>query len=221
MCAHFPEVNNAIAKRQKKVRSRRPLLLAQHALTPIRLAHSSSTTTRCVPSRRSWAKRPTPTPSRCERCVALSALCHRAELTLACCPDRPRPKRSRRARSSRRSTATCGRSCRSCSTCACRTSSPRSSAWCAFSAARSREAGHLTRLSVPQIRLQSHFATDGYNKLGGVQRYFADGVREDYASGALDAQVSPLLSVRSLEVPVLTRRDALPRSRERCRRCAS
>jgi amphiphysin len=41
-----------------------------------------------------------------------------------------------------------------------------------------------------QIRMQSHFATDGYEKLGGVQRYFADGVREEYAAGGLDAQVS-------------------------------
>lgn len=40
------------------------------------------------------------------------------------------------------------------------------------------------------IRLQSHFATDGYEKLGGIQRYFAEGVREEYASGGLDAQVS-------------------------------
>ena len=39
-----------------------------------------------------------------------------------------------------------------------------------------------------QVRLQSHFATDGYEKLGGVQRYFQEGVREEYASGALDAK---------------------------------
>lgn len=38
--------------------------------------------------------------------------------------------------------------------------------------------------------MQSHFASDGYDKLGGVQRYFAEGVRDDFASGALDAQVS-------------------------------
>lgn len=38
--------------------------------------------------------------------------------------------------------------------------------------------------------MQSHFATDGYEKLGGVQRYFADGVRDEYAAGGLDAQVS-------------------------------
>ncbi len=38
--------------------------------------------------------------------------------------------------------------------------------------------------------MQTHFATDGYEKLGGVQRYFAEGVREEYAAGGLDAQVS-------------------------------
>ena len=42
-----------------------------------------------------------------------------------------------------------------------------------------------------QVRIQTHFATDGYEKLGGVQRYFAEGVREDYAAGGLDAQVRP------------------------------
>ena len=41
-----------------------------------------------------------------------------------------------------------------------------------------------------QVRMQTHFATDGYEKLGGVQRYFAEGVREEYAAGGLDAQVS-------------------------------
>lgn len=40
--------------------------------------------------------------------------------------------------------------------------------------------------------MQSHFATDGYEKLGGVQRYFAEGVREQYAAGELDAQVRSL-----------------------------
>lgn len=40
--------------------------------------------------------------------------------------------------------------------------------------------------------MQTHFASDGYEKLGGVQRYFADNVRDDYAAGTLDAQVSAL-----------------------------
>lgn len=50
--------------------------------------------------------------------------------------------------------------------------------------------------------MQTHFATDGYEKLGGVQRYFAEGVREEYAAGGLDAQVRSCIStgadVRSL-----------------------
>ncbi|KAK4046432.1 BAR adaptor protein Hob3 [Microbotryomycetes sp. JL201] len=51
------------------------------------------------------------------------------------------------------------------------------------------------------IRMQSHFATDGYEKLGGVQRYFADGVREDYAAGQLDAQVEGCLAeMRELSI---------------------
>lgn len=37
--------------------------------------------------------------------------------------------------------------------------------------------------------MQTHFASDGYEKLGGVQRYFPEGVRDDYAAGGLDAQV--------------------------------
>jgi hypothetical protein len=44
------------------------------------------------------------------------------------------------------------------------------------------------------VRLQAAFATEGYEKLGGVQRYFADNVRDDYASGALDSQVEQALS---------------------------
>ncbi|KAG9113869.1 hypothetical protein FRC07_007714, partial [Ceratobasidium sp. 392] len=40
------------------------------------------------------------------------------------------------------------------------------------------------------IRMQCKFAEEGYEKLGGVQRYFADNVREDYAAGQLDAQPS-------------------------------
>lgn len=41
------------------------------------------------------------------------------------------------------------------------------------------------------VRLQCKFAEEGYEKLGGVQRYFPDNVRDDYAAGQLDAQVSP------------------------------
>lgn len=47
------------------------------------------------------------------------------------------------------------------------------------------------------VRLQAAFATEGYEKLGGVQRYFAEHVRDDYASGALDSQVEQALSEMS------------------------
>jgi hypothetical protein len=43
------------------------------------------------------------------------------------------------------------------------------------------------------IRMQAKFAEEGYEKMGGVQRYFADGVREEYADGQLDAQVEGVL----------------------------
>lgn len=46
--------------------------------------------------------------------------------------------------------------------------------------------------------MQTHFASDGYEKLGGVQRYFAEGVRDDYAAGRLDQQVRPLDFTSSL-----------------------
>lgn len=43
------------------------------------------------------------------------------------------------------------------------------------------------------VRMQARFAEEGYEKLGGVQRYFAEGVREEYADGQLDAQVEGVL----------------------------
>jgi len=43
------------------------------------------------------------------------------------------------------------------------------------------------------IRMQCKFAEEGYEKLSGVQRYFADNVRDDYAAGQLDAQVEGVL----------------------------
>lgn len=46
-------------------------------------------------------------------------------------------------------------------------------------------------------RLQVAFAQEGYEKLGGVQRYFAENVREDYANGQLDAQVEAALAEMS------------------------
>lgn len=43
------------------------------------------------------------------------------------------------------------------------------------------------------IRIQCKFAEEGYEKMGGVQRYFQDSVRNDYAAGQLDAQVEGVL----------------------------
>jgi hypothetical protein len=43
------------------------------------------------------------------------------------------------------------------------------------------------------IRMQCKFAEEGYEKLSGVQRYFTDSVRDDYAAGQLDAQVEGVL----------------------------
>lgn len=45
------------------------------------------------------------------------------------------------------------------------------------------------------IRTQCKFAEEGYEKMSGVQRYFADSVRDDYAAGQLDAQVSRYTSI--------------------------
>jgi hypothetical protein len=44
------------------------------------------------------------------------------------------------------------------------------------------------------IRMQCKFAEEGYEKMGGVQRYFSDNVRDDYAAGQLDAQVDGSIS---------------------------
>ena len=44
------------------------------------------------------------------------------------------------------------------------------------------------------VRLQQIFAQEGYEKMGGVQRYFSENVRDDYASGALDSQVENALA---------------------------
>ena len=47
------------------------------------------------------------------------------------------------------------------------------------------------------IRLQAMFASEGYEKLGGVQRYFSDDIRSAYADGQLDAQVENALAEMS------------------------
>lgn len=55
------------------------------------------------------------------------------------------------------------------------------------------------------VRMQTNFASDGYDKLGSVQRYFAEGIREDYAAGNLDAQVEGCLQeLRELSIVGLT-----------------
>ncbi|SRR5258707_768624 len=51
------------------------------------------------------------------------------------------------------------------------------------------------------IRLQCKFAEEGYEKLGGVQRYFPDNVRDDYAAGQLDAQVCKRLFLGLIRIP--------------------
>jgi len=43
------------------------------------------------------------------------------------------------------------------------------------------------------VRCQLRFAEEGYEKLSGVQRYFADNIRDDYANGALDGKVEQAL----------------------------
>jgi hypothetical protein len=51
------------------------------------------------------------------------------------------------------------------------------------------------------IRMQCKFAEEGYEKMSGVQRYFADSVRDDYAAGQLDAQVEGVLQeMRELSI---------------------
>jgi len=51
------------------------------------------------------------------------------------------------------------------------------------------------------IRMQVKFAEEGYEKLGGVQRYFAEHVRDDYAGGQLDSQVENVLQeMRDLSI---------------------
>ncbi len=44
------------------------------------------------------------------------------------------------------------------------------------------------------VRCQLKFSETGYSKLAGVQRYFDDNVRDDYANGQLDVQVETVLA---------------------------
>ncbi|WVR05345.1 hypothetical protein IAU60_002359 [Kwoniella sp. DSM 27419] len=51
------------------------------------------------------------------------------------------------------------------------------------------------------IRCQIRFAEEGYAQLSGVQRYFADNIRDDYANGTLDTQVEGVLEeMRELSI---------------------
>ena len=55
------------------------------------------------------------------------------------------------------------------------------------------------------VRMQAKFAEEGYEKMGGVQRYFVDteagGIRDQYADGQLDAQVEGVLQeMRELSI---------------------
>jgi hypothetical protein len=55
------------------------------------------------------------------------------------------------------------------------------------------------------VRMQARFAEEGYEKMGGVQRYFVDteggGIRDQYADGQLDAQVENVLQeMRELSI---------------------
>lgn len=43
------------------------------------------------------------------------------------------------------------------------------------------------------VRCQLRFAEEGYTKLSGVQRYFGESIRDDYANGQLDVQVETIL----------------------------
>jgi bridging integrator 3 len=64
------------------------------------------------------------------------------------------------------------------------------------------------------IRMQCKFAEEGYEKMSGVQRYFEDSVRDDYAAGQLDAQVSWFTGFWILRGSTT----GCVRSRESCRR---
>ncbi len=44
------------------------------------------------------------------------------------------------------------------------------------------------------VRCQLRFSEEGYERLSGVQRYFGESIRDDYANGQLDAQVENVLA---------------------------
>ena len=65
-----------------------------------------------------------------------------------------------------------------------------------------QELPQLVELRIPyldpsfesMVRCQMRFAQEGYEKLSGVQRYFAENIRDDYANGQLDVQVENVLA---------------------------
>lgn len=71
------------------------------------------------------------------------------------------------------------------------------------------ELPHLVDMRIPyldpsfemMIRAQVRYAEEGYEQLGGVQRYFPENVRGDYADGRLDQQVESVLQeMRGLSI---------------------
>lgn len=51
------------------------------------------------------------------------------------------------------------------------------------------------------VRMQTKFAEESYERLGGVQRYLPDEVRDAYANGNLDGQVEGALQeIRELSI---------------------
>ena len=51
------------------------------------------------------------------------------------------------------------------------------------------------------IKMQAKFAEEGYEKMGGVQRFFSESVRDEYANGQLDGQVENILQeMRQLSI---------------------
>jgi hypothetical protein len=49
--------------------------------------------------------------------------------------------------------------------------------------------------------MQTKFSQESYEKIGGVQRYLPETVRDDYAQGRLDGQVEQALAeIKSLSI---------------------
>lgn len=78
-----------------------------------------------------------------------------------------------------------------------------------YNEALNRELPEFVDLRIPyldpcfesMVRLQLRFHESGYEMLGGVQRYFNESVRDDYANGQLDSQVETALQeMRELSI---------------------